>query len=82
MYSFLNFAYFLFLERGKLRQITGPLFPGQQMVLNCSGIITEWRFNGQTVSGASGDTLRITNIDPADNGEYRSVLEVIYLFIF
>lgn len=38
-------------------------------MLNCSGRITEWRFNGQTVPGASGGVFTITKVDPADKGK-------------
>ncbi|XP_076128729.1 uncharacterized protein LOC143109816 isoform X2 [Alosa pseudoharengus] len=60
-------------ERRSLSGSTGSLFPGEQMVLNCNGTITEWRFNGQTLSGASGEIFSITNVNPADNGRYECV---------
>ncbi|KAG5276941.1 hypothetical protein AALO_G00111660 [Alosa alosa] len=60
-------------ERRNLSGSTGSLFPGEQMVLNCNGTITEWRFNGQTLSGASGEIFSITNVNPADNGRYECV---------
>ncbi|XP_076127972.1 adhesion G protein-coupled receptor F5-like [Alosa pseudoharengus] len=60
-------------ERGHLSSSTGSLFPREELVLICNGSITEWRFNGQEIPDASGEVLRITNVNPAHNGRYECV---------
>ncbi|KAL2082060.1 hypothetical protein ACEWY4_021878 [Coilia grayii] len=60
------------IENANLRESYGPLFPGENMVLKCSGNITEWQFNGQRIFGAS-EVLNVTNITPDKNGVYGCV---------
>ncbi|KAG5276944.1 hypothetical protein AALO_G00111690 [Alosa alosa] len=63
---------FVVSEKTKLRVGSDSLFPQQQMVLKCSGDVSEWRFNGQKISDSTGQ-ITIRNIDSSFNGRYECI---------
>ncbi|XP_031437114.2 uncharacterized protein LOC105893989 [Clupea harengus] len=62
---------FVVSERTVLREGTGAIFPLENMVLKCSGV-TEWRFNGQKISGSS-ERLNIPKVSSTNNGRYECI---------
>lgn len=44
------------------------------VVSNASGVAFQWKFNSADITGATGDSLLLANVGPADEGEYSVVV--------
>jgi hypothetical protein len=44
------------------------------VVADASGVTFQWRFNGTDISGATGDSLLLTNVSAANEGQYSVVV--------